>query len=68
MEFNQRATDRVDYAKLTRIIQQNEELLSVIAKHSGLKKEEVIGAAILHFSTLPLKEQFKVVAEYLKKG
>ncbi len=51
-EFNRRATDQVDYARLTRIIQQNGELLSAIARQTGLKKEEIVGAVIYHFSRL----------------
>ncbi len=65
-EHNRRASDKADYARLTRVLEDNQDILSRISSHTGFKKEDIIGAAILHFSTLPPQKQFEIFTEYLK--
>ncbi|MBI5788793.1 MAG: hypothetical protein HZA78_08075 [Candidatus Schekmanbacteria bacterium] len=64
---NRRAEDAVDYTRLTRLIEHNNPLLIHICRHTGLKKEDVIGAAVLLFSTLPLEKQLEIAADYRKE-
>ncbi len=63
---NRRAGDKADYSRLIQIMEDNQSLLMHICSHTGLKKEEIIGAAILHFSTLPIQKQLGIVTEYRK--
>ena len=67
-EYNRRAGDKADYTKLTRLMEYNHPLLVHICSHTGLKKEDVVWAAVLYFSTLPLEKQLEIVTEYRKRS
>ena len=66
-EYNRRADDKMDYSRLTRLMEHNHPLLVHICSRTGLKKEDVVGAAILYFSALPLDKQLEIAAEYQEK-
>jgi len=66
-KYNRRAGDKADYIRLTRLMEYSHPLLVHICSRTGLKKEDVVGAAILYFSALPLERQLEVAAEYREK-
>ncbi len=66
-KHNRRSGDKDDYSRLTRLMEHNHSLLIHVCSRTGLKKEDVVGAAILYFSTLPLEKQLKIATEYREK-
>ena len=64
IRYNRRANDKTDYDRLIRVLKNNQDLFNRISSRTGFKKEDIMGAAILHFSTLSPREQLEIVAKY----
>ena len=58
--------DKENYPRLQKVLEENRSLFSRLGSHARAR-EVVVGAAVLHFSTIPPKEQFEVIADYLEK-
>jgi hypothetical protein len=67
IKYKRCATDKVDYSGLYELLKNDQTILSYIDSRKRIK-EVIISAALFHFSALPPKEQFRALAEYLKKG
>ncbi len=66
-QFGQRQQDAEDVAAIIAILQENNEALTRITKTSHMSHRRIITLAIQHFGSLSLKEQLKLVEQYLVK-
>ncbi len=65
-EYNRRENDKADYERLIKIFRKNQALFNRISSHTGFKKEDIMGAVILYFSTLSPQKRLEIVTKYLE--
>ncbi len=65
IEFGRRQHDPEDLATIMAVLKDNNQALNRISQVTGLSRGQMIALAIRHFGSLPLKEQWKLVKQYL---
>ncbi len=65
IQFGQRQHDTEDIVAIIAILQNNNKVLSQIAKTSHRSHSKIVTLAIQHFASLSLEEQWELVKKHM---